>query len=146
RQQIRAADPAANIVLAAFFGRAWQTMPKLLKAGANGLFDQFALNIFTARPRDLVRAARKTRKAMRRVGARRVPVVFTEVSWTASRGRLREGTELQTYDLTPKKQARRLVAAMTRLAAARKSLKIAGAFWYTWLSRYSSPTYRFDYA
>ena len=83
---------------------------------------------------------------MRRVGARRVPVVFTEVSWTASRGRLREGTELQTYDLTPKKQARRLVAAMTRLAAARKSLKIAGAFWYTWLSRYSSPTYRFDYA
>ncbi|MET0686300.1 MAG: hypothetical protein ABW060_13355 [Solirubrobacteraceae bacterium] len=146
RQQVRAADPAANIVLAAFFGRAWQTMPKLLKAGADGLFDQFALNIFTARPGDLVRAARKTRKAMRRVGARRVPVVFTEVSWTASRGRLREGTELQTYDLTPKKQARRLVAAMTRLAAARKSLKIAGAFWYTWLSRYSSPTYRFDYA
>jgi hypothetical protein len=146
RQQIRAADPGANIVLAALFGRAWQTMPQILKAGADGLFDQFALNIFTARPRDLVRAARKTRSAMRRAGARRVPVVFTEVSWTASRGRLREGTELQTYDLTPRKQARRLAEAMAHLAGARKPLKIAGAFWYTWLSRYASPTYRFDYA
>ena len=146
RREIRAADPRANIVLAALFGRAWKTMPRLLKAGADGLFDQFALNIFTARPRDLVRAARKTRNAMGRARARRVPVVFTEVSWTASRGRLREGTELQTYDLTPKKQARRLAEAMARLATARKPLKVAGAFWYTWLSRYASPTYRFDYA
>ena len=146
RQQILAADPAARIVLAALFGKSWRTLPELIDAGAGGLFDQYALNVFTAKPRDLTEVARRTRRAMIRAGAAPRPVLFTELSWTAARGKLRPGQENRGYDRTPQGQAARLAEGVTRLAAARRKLGIAGVFWYTWLSRHTSPDYRFDYS
>jgi hypothetical protein len=146
RAEVRAADPRSRIVLAALFGRAWRTMPELLRAGAGGLFDQCALNVFTAHPRDVVRVARLTRAAMADAGAASVPMLVSEVSWTASRGRLRSGAEVRGFDVTPREQAERLTEAFERLAAARRELRLTGVFWYTWLSRYVSRDYRFDYA
>jgi hypothetical protein len=146
RQQIRAADPKARIVLAALFGKSWQTLPELLDAGAGGLFDLYALNVFTAEPRDLTEVARRTRAAMIRAGAAPRPVLFTELSWTAARGKLAPGQENRGYDRSPKGQAARLREGILRLAGARGKYGIAGVFWYTWLSRHASPDYRFDYS
>jgi hypothetical protein len=145
RAEILAADPAATIILAGLFGRAWTTLPEILRAGGGGLFDQMAMQIFTREPRDLVRAVRLTRKAMLAEGATPVPVVLSEVSWTASKGRLR-GRRTEGYEVTRKQQALRLADAFVRLAAKREELQIAGVFWYTWLSRHASEDYRFDYA
>ena len=146
REAVLAADPQASIVLAALFGKSWETMPELLEAGAGGLFDQYALNVFTARPRDVVDVARRTRQSLLDAGAAAVPVVYTELTWTAARGRLRDGLENRGYDRTPRDQARRLTDGLRRLAAKRTTLGIAGVFWYTWLSRHANPEYRFDHS
>jgi hypothetical protein len=144
---IRAVDPRATIVLAGLFGRSWRTLPPLLAAGAAGLFDQVAAHVFTGRPRDPARVVALLRRAMRRARVPVVPVVLTEISWTASRGRLdaSEGPP-QGYEVSRADQARRLTTALEDLARKRRSLRIAGVFWNTWLSRHSSRTDRFDYA
>jgi len=145
RREIRAADPRASIVLAALFGRSWQTLPDIIAAGAGGLFDQYALNVFTARTSDAVLVGRLTRKAMLDAGAPPVPMLYTELAWTASRGELVKGSDNRDYDLTPKTQSRRLAAGLTKLVAARRELQLRGVFWYTWMTRYASRVSRFDY-
>ena len=90
--------------------------------------------------------ARRTRTALARAGAALVPVVYTELTWTAARGRLREGLENRGYDRTPRDQARRLAAGVHRgRRQAPGARDLRGVLVHV-ASRYSSPTYRFDYA
>jgi hypothetical protein len=64
-------------------------------------------------------------------GDQRKPVWVTEFGWPAAQGRIPQGAFLGADEQT---QAERLDALMPLLLAARKRLRIARAYWYTWLS------------
>jgi len=131
RRALRAADPGARAILGGLTGESWRDLRKVYRAGGRRHFDAVALHPYTARPLNLVRIVRYARRVMRRHGDRRKPVWITEMSFPAAKGRIETGPGIDTTD---RLQAKRLRAAMRRLAAERRQLRIERVFWYTWLS------------
>jgi hypothetical protein len=140
---IHAADPAATVVLGGLANQSWQALDSLYAAGARGAFDAVAVHPYTARPADVVRLVRYTRRVMRRNGGARLPIWITEFSWPAAAGR--DGLNPPWADLDDAEQARRLERLMPRLVAARESLKIGRVLWYTWISAEDSKS-AFDFS
>jgi hypothetical protein len=133
---IRATDPGARVVLAGLTNRSWEELRQIYRAGGRGHFDIVALHAYTSHPKNVVRVLRYARKVMARFGDRRLRIWATEISFPAvkrSQVNYRPG-----FATTRKGQARRLYQTLDRLARARKELKLEGAIWYTWMSRYSS--------
>jgi hypothetical protein len=80
---------------------------------------------------------------MARHGDSGKPLYLSELSWPSSRGQIpvRYG-----YETGERGQARRLTSALRLLAANRRRLGLRRVYWYTWLTRETSPNYPFDYA
>ena len=74
---------------------------------------------------------RAVRRVMRRFGDRRKPLWVTEISWPASKGKAPDPIGIAT---TERGQARRLARGLTAVARARRKLRVARVYWYTWLS------------
>jgi hypothetical protein len=139
---IRRADPGASVVLAGLTNRSWIALRELYEAGAAGLFDVLALHPYTARPVDVLRLVRLSRRELRAHGDGAMPVWITELSWPAAQGRVPSGLK---FDFDDGDQAKLLGRAVHMLAAARAKLRIRRVFWYTWLSSERGPS-EFDWA
>ena len=74
---------------------------------------------------------------MRRAKAPLRPIWFTELTWTAAKGKIPKRA-LFGFETTPKGQAARLKAAFSRLARDRRSLGVGRVYWYNWASEYVS--------
>jgi hypothetical protein len=119
------------VILGGLTGESWHDLRRVYRAGGRRHFDAVALHPYTARPLNVVRIVRFARRVMRRHGDRRKPVWITEMSFPAAKDRIETGPGIDTTD---RLQAKRLRAAMRRLAAERRRLRIQRVFWYTWLS------------
>jgi len=139
---IRRADPGATVVLAGLTNTSWIALEQLYDAGARGLFDVVALHPYTARPVDVLRLVRLSRREMRERGDRALPVWITELSWPAAQGRVPSTLK---FDVDDRDQAVLLGRALHLLAAARQRMRIERVFWYTWLSSERGPS-EFDWA
>jgi hypothetical protein len=134
RRAIKAADPHAAVVLASLTGRSWDAVYDLVRGGARGLFDAVGANIYARNVSDMVRVIQNLRQSMHAAGVAHVPpVLVTELTWTASKGKAFGNNAVADSRAD---QARRLRAAVLALAQRRRALRIAGVFWYTWLSSY----------
>jgi hypothetical protein len=133
----------------------WAGMRDLYRARARRYFDAVAIHPFTdgsipvsQSVGRVVEIVRRVRQVMRARGDRRKPVILTEVSWPAARGRVPR-SRLLGLETTARGQAQRLRAVYSRLARERRGLNIAQAYWFTWASEYdansrsSDVTYRF---
>jgi hypothetical protein len=129
---IHGADPAATVVLAGLTGKSWTALEALYRAGARGAFDAVAVHPYTARPADVLRIVRYTRRVMRRHGDRRLPIWITEFSWPAAASRMRNVPSWAS--VTDSGQARLLREAMRRMVRARTRLRIGGVYWYSWIT------------
>jgi hypothetical protein len=129
---IHGADPAATVVLAGLTGKSWTALEALYRAGARGAFDAVAVHPYTARPADVLRIVRYTRRVMRRHGDRRLPIWITEFSWPAAASRMRNVPSWAS--VTDSGQARLLGEAMRRMVRARTRLRIGGVYWYSWIT------------
>jgi len=118
-------------------------LESLYAAGARGSFDAVAIHPYTARPADVLRIVRYARGVMRRHHDGRRPMWITEFSWAAAAGKVTDPPSWAT--VTERVQARRLDRLMRRMVAARKRLRIARVFWYTWLSIEGGPS-AFDWS
>jgi hypothetical protein len=134
---LRTADPGAQVVLAGLTNRSWLGLRTIYNAGGRGSFDAVALHPYTRRPRDVLRVIRLARRVMRKHGDAALPIWVTELSWPASKGRVRGNAGFEVSD---RAQAKRLRAAMRLLAAARRRLRVQRVFWYTWLSTENGPS------
>jgi hypothetical protein len=139
---IRRADPGATVVLAGLTNTSWIALRQLYDAGAHGQFDVVALHPYTARPADVLRLVRLSRRVMREHGDAALPVWITELSWPAAQGRVPSTLKFEVDD---RQQASLLGRALHMLAAARKRLRIERVYWYTWLSSERGPS-EFDWA
>jgi hypothetical protein len=139
---IRRADPGAKVVLAGLTNKSWRALAELYDAGARGQFDVLALHPYTARPVDVLRLVRLSRREMRANGDRRLPVWITELSWPAAQGRVPSTLK---FDVDDRDQSVLLGRALRLLASARTRMRIQRVFWYTWLSSERGPS-EFDWA
>jgi hypothetical protein len=120
----------------------WQGVSDLLKAGAGKYLDVVSVHPFTNDSTSARKSAQRVldivklvRQRMNKRGARRIPIVLTEMTWPASVGRTPNGATLH-FSVRPRQQAARLKAAYRALAKARRKLRVTGAYWYTWASSY----------
>lgn len=143
RRAIRAADPGARIVLCGLANFSWRDLSSIYRAGGRRLFDVAAVHPFTGRPRNAVRIVRLNRGVMRRHGDGRKPLMVTELTWSSAKGKTRNTFGWET---TEAGQAQRLTEAYGRLARARRSLRIARVYWYTWLTPDADSPNSFDWS
>jgi hypothetical protein len=143
RRALRRADPGARVVTAGLVYESWDALEKLYAAGGRGDFDVVALHPFTNKPANVLRIVELSRAVMRDNGDGKLPVFLTEVSWPSSLDKIgrRYG-----YETTEKGMAAKIRRAYPMIARARKRLRIRRAYWYTWLTRETDPSYPFDYA
>jgi hypothetical protein len=143
RAEIRRVDPGAKIVLAGLPNKSWVALEKIYKAGGRRQFDVAAFHPFTATVDGVRTILRRDRKVMAHHHDARKPLWVTELSWTSAKGKtkVKFGNEA-----TVRGQAKQLTAAYRMLAKERRKLRLARAFWYTWLSRDKLRTYPFDFA
>jgi hypothetical protein len=120
----------------------WQGASDLLKAGAGKYLDVVSVHPFTNDSTSARKSAQRVidivklvRQRMNRHGARRIPIVLTEMTWPASVGRTPKGATLH-FSVTPRQQVARLKAVYRALAKARRKLRVTGAYWFTWASSY----------
>jgi hypothetical protein len=143
RRSITGADPGAQIVLAGLPNRSWDALQDLYDAGAGGNFDVAAVHPFTLRVSGVLTILRRNRAVMRRNGDAKKPMVVTELSWPTAEGKVKT---TYGFEVTEKGQAQRVETALPVLAENRRRLRLAGVYWYTWLTRDRNVDYPFDWA
>jgi hypothetical protein len=139
---IHRADRGARVILAGMANYSWTGLERLYSAGGRGSFDAVALHPFTMEPANVVRVIELARGVMRRYGDGRVPVWITELSFPAAKGKVDKPRGLET---TQAGQVKRLRAALLRLAAQRRRMRIERVFWYAWLT-YETRTSSFSWS
>ena len=158
---VHAADPGAKVVAGSLVALGsvstqWGQVRDLYRAGARRFFDVVAVHPFTdgsvpvrESVRRFVEIVRRVRREMRRAGDARKPIILTEISWPAARGKLPRA-RLLGLETTPRGQFQRLRAADATLVRQRRRLGVTQAYWYTWATPYdadspqSDVSYRFS--
>ena len=135
RRAVLAQDPGGKIVLAGLPNISWVALRQIYRAGGRGSFDAVALHPYTSTPANIMRLVRLARTETRRFHDGRVPIWLTEISWAASRGKVKGLPGLVTDE---RGQAARLRKALRELTRARKRYRIEKVIWYTWISREGS--------
>jgi hypothetical protein len=131
RRAIKDADPGARVVMAGFADRLWDSIAAVYRADAKGVFDVVAIHPYTFEPRNVLRAVKFARRALRRAGDGERPLWLTEVTWSSGRGR---GHPPSPFETTPSDQAARLARLYPLLIQNRRALRIQRIYWETWLS------------
>jgi hypothetical protein len=147
---VHAADRGATVLLGSLAGvttgTPWAQLRQLYRAGAKGAFDAVSVHFFSA-ARSLkltvsqtLQIAKLIRREMRRGRDRLKKVWYTELTWTAAKGKIAK-RHLLGFETTPKGQAARLRGVFSRLARERRRLGVGRVYWYNWASEYS-PTFQ----
>jgi hypothetical protein len=147
KQAIETVDPKATIVLAGLADFAWDHYERLSRSKVGRHFDVAAINLFTSRPRLLLKGIRRFRAALRRGGAARKPLWVTETTWPAGKNRVRVPKPLwqRAWYTTDAGMAHRLRGAYRLAARSRARLRVGRVYWYTWSSAYRDGDL-FDYS
>lgn len=143
---LKAADPAAQVVLAGFADFSWQYLASVYRVpGARQLFDVAAVHPYTATPSGVIEILRRVRLIMDRSGDAQKPILATELTWPSSLGKAPAQFGVST---TESQQASKLGQLMPLLVSNRAELRLAGFYWYTWMGDETprSASYGFDYA
>jgi hypothetical protein len=130
------ADGDVRIVLGGLVGKSWQQLEHLYEVGhVRGHFDMAAVHPYTAASHGPLKIVERFRKAMRRHGDGKRPLVISETTLPASRGRANGDAAFQTDDAG---MASFLKATYRDFTKNRNKLRIARVYWYTWSSSYQS--------
>ncbi len=142
---IKAADRGATVITAGLPNYSWTDLEKMFAAGmrAKGYFDAVAIHPFTLSPRGSVIILGRARAVLDRHGARAAPLWVTEISWTSGLGKAQGD---QGWLTTEQGQAAKVDELYRAYARSAKRLKLARAYWYSWVSSDSGTQNAFEYA
>ncbi|MFT4035853.1 MAG: hypothetical protein QM679_09810 [Patulibacter sp.] len=99
---------------------------RMLKAGAGKALDAIGIHPYAQTPALSLAIARQLRRAVNRAGGRKLDLWVTEIGWAAG------GPKTPARTVTRAKQGPTIVAAVRKLTAARKSLRLKGIVYYAW--------------
>jgi hypothetical protein len=129
---IKRADPHAAVVMGALTNYGWDDLNSVYKVrGSRQLFDAVAADVYTGRPSGVITILRYYRRMMAQNGDRNKPIIATEVGWPSDRRVAKHHTPFST---TEKGQATKLTKLLPLLAQDRRALRLAGFFYYTWMT------------
>jgi hypothetical protein len=144
---IHGADRGATVVAGSFVGvgnySQWAATRDLYRAGAKRGFDVIAIHPFTNATSvnrtvaQVLETVRRVRAEMRRRGDGRKPIILTEVTWPAARGRV-PNNPVQWIATSAQGQAQRLTSTYRSLAGQRRQLGVTQAYWFTWATPYDA--------
>jgi hypothetical protein len=144
---LRRADPRARLVLAGSVGFSWESLDRLYRQGIKGNFDVAAIHPYTGSPDEVAEIVRRNRRVLRRRGEPRKPLWITELSWPASKGRMKPPSGLRRVVTDDRGMAKRLTRAFRYFAKPKdRRHRVGRVYWYTWASRYRGRDDVFDYA
>lgn len=139
---IKAADRGAKIVLAGLPNYSWRYLASIYKfKGVRRLFDVVAVHPYTATPAGAVTILKKVRAVMNRHGDSKKPMMATELSWPAAKGKAHTNFENST---TVAGQATKVSQAVRLLARDRRSLRLQAFYYYSWIGNETLPKARVD--
>lgn len=126
------ADPKATVALASLTNYGWDDLESIYKIhGSRHLFDLVAANVYTARPSGVITILKYYRQVMANNGDGRKPITATEVGWPSDS---RVATNKTPFSTSEKGQAAKLTRLLPLLARDRLTLRLAGFFYFTWMS------------
>lgn len=132
RRSIKQVDPKATVVLGALTNYGWRDLESIYKVhGSRGLFDEVAADVYTGRPSGVITILGYYRRVMSKQGDGAKPLLATEVGWPSDQKVAQANTPFAT---TEKGQATKLSRLLPLLAKNRTQLRLAGFFYYTWMS------------
>jgi hypothetical protein len=130
---IKHADRGARVVLGALTNTAWKYLGQIDRIrGARKLYDVISVNGFTSTPGRVIEFLSLMRRAADRLGNSRKPLLATELSFPSAKG---HPVQQNDWDTTRQGQARDVAKLLPLLAANRRSLNLAGFFYYTWVTQ-----------
>lgn len=133
-QAIKAADPTANVLLAALTNHSWDDLKSIYKVkGARNLFDVVAADAYTRSAQGVITILGYVRKVMNQYGDSHKPLLATEVGWPAAVGKSKKQFG---FDTNTQGQATKLSQLMPLLVQNRQKLNLGGWYYYTWISSY----------
>jgi len=144
-QSIKGVDKGATVVAGSFVAAPnysqWAAARDLFRAGGKRWTDEISVHPFTNAKSvtqtigQMLDIVTRTRKAMRKAGAGKMPIIITELSWPASVGKIPRKA-LLGVETTTKGQNLRMKEGFKRLIKMRRKLRVTQAYWYTWASQY----------
>lgn len=144
---LAAVDPGARLVLAGSVGFSWESLDRLYRQGIKGHFDVAAIHPYTGSVEDVAEIVRRNRRVLARYGEPRKPVWITELSWPASKSRMKPPSGLRRVVTGDRGMADRLSRAFRYFEKPRnRRHRIGRLYWYTWASDYRGRSDVFDYA
>lgn len=147
KKTIDSIDSGATVVLAGLADFAWKHFDRLSHFKIARYFDVASINLFTARPKLLIKGVRRFGRALRRGRAARKPIWVTETTWPAGKGRVPVPKPAWQRDwyTSDAGMAGRLRSAYRLAARNVRRLGVRRLYWYTWSSAYRDGDL-FDYA
>ncbi len=141
---IKRADPGAQVVLGALTNAAWKFLGQVdSQPGAVSAYDVISVNAFTAQPAGVIKYLSYVRRAAIHDGARRKPIIASELSWSSGKGKTPQN---YTWNTDEKGQARKISALLPMLAAKRRALNLTNFYYYTWMGAEARGNIAFDFA
>jgi hypothetical protein len=131
RTGLRKADSKGKIMLAGLPNDSWNTLAQIYKAKGRSSFDSVAIHGYTALASNVPKFLAKDRTVMKKYGDRKKPIYMTEFGFSSGGSAVKNKVPWNT---SQSGQASRGAAALKALAKSRKSLGIAGVYWYSWYS------------
>lgn len=133
---VHGTDPGARAILGGLFGRPLQVPPnvssgdflnRVYRAGqVKRWFDGVALHPYVADASAMRAQIRNLRRVMRLHGDARTPIYVTELGWGSASFETR-------WERGPEGQARELDQAFAMLSSHRRSWRIGGVWWFSWV-------------
>lgn len=142
RPAIKSADRKAHVVHAGVFGRSWEYLRAVYRAGGRGLFDDAAIHPFVGTPERVIEIIRLVREEMSKAGDGRTGLYVTEWSFPSATGHLQQ---YGGFERTEQGQAVETKRTLNLFALYRRLFKIRAVFHYTWITREVEGN-RFTYA
>src|SRR3954451_18127033 len=140
---IKAADPAARVVLTGFANFSWRALAQAYRAGIKGDFDLAAVHPFSGRLKYVLKIVRLNREVMARNGDARKDIAISELTWPSAKGKTKNTVGFET---TENGQALRLRNAFNALLRVRRRERVERITWSTWLTPDRGSPNSFDWS
>lgn len=147
-EAVKAADPGATVVTAGMPNFVWSDYAKLFKAGMqpSGYFDAIAVHPYTDKASGCVKILELVRAVLDANGASETPIWVTETGWPSARGKTKVLPQHRGWVTTPAGEATKVSQVYSAFAGNAARLKLARAYWYTWVSSDRGSSNAWDYA
>ena len=135
------ANKNVRVVLAGLPQRSWESLQRLYDVGdIHGYFNSAAVHPYTGSAHGPLTIVKYFRQVMNENGDRKRPLLVTETTLPASKGKATAKGQFETTDAG---MAQFVKEVYRDMMANRKRLRIGRVYWYTWASDYEGWTFDF---